>query len=58
MSDRAARKIESHLANLASPDPRIWCRAQRYLRLYGVRAFQPLLSSCDHESAEVRWRAV
>lgn len=56
---RALRRIQRHVANLAYADNDVAMRAgQTLIRTYGPRALEPLLESCRHPSAQVRFLAV
>jgi HEAT repeat protein len=56
---REKRRINQHIINLNSPDPKVSARAEGYLiRYYGARALEPLLEACHHPNPVVRFRAV
>ncbi len=56
---RVQRRIAFHIANLASPDPKVSMRGEwNLIRFYGGKATQELIAACASPNPTVRVRAV
>ena len=59
MTRRTQKRIQEHIAALASSDKDVSAKAEHNLfRYYGARALEMLIEACDHENPQVRFRAV